>query len=607
VTGVVSSNMRLAAYLADGARTPAAALPWTTCDPVEVARILQKNKVPLLSIKAQGPARAVVDDARFQELLTEERATWEGLREQYRQVKLALEAEGVADVMVKSVGLAPSFPYRSDNLDVLYHPKHEEIVRDFLCKHGYFELRNVEEPLKYLFRKFHLGESVSAIHAHIHVGWMVSFLDEEAVRQGSSPAADDPLVNVPGADDALLTTLAHYFYEDKRIVLLDVIKFAHCLRRGVDWERVYHVASWRGWRDGLNVALLFLAYQESVLYGETLVPGDVLQQAVAELPGWTRRFLESYLRLPSLATYFAEPRNKPESARQEAPLPIPFVFSKIFFYTKLLRDPTRSPRTRLKDLVVHTSFGTKLRLRIHSQPRMLITFSGVDGSGKTTQAQMLRNAFETCLIRADHVWSRGGSSTWLTPLLKAGKRLISGRAGAARIASVQPDKVSLRKEKFKSAWVRGAWSWVLVLELLWQYFWHVGLRLGRGRVVICDRYVCDLAADLSAYFDQHADEASMAVRLLRQLVPRPQFAYWLDVVPATANTRSPDILPVPFVQAQSDAYSRMAEHGLLTRVDGGQGPDMISDRIVYDVLTRYFGQYHTFVNTLFHKNPGQWR
>lgn len=105
------------------------------------------------------------------------------VRAEYREVKDALDSEGIAGAMIKSVGLAPSFPYRSDNLDVLYRPENVERIRAILCNLGYFELKNVEEPHKYLFRKFHAGRSVSAIHLHAHVGWMVSFLDEEALWQ----------------------------------------------------------------------------------------------------------------------------------------------------------------------------------------------------------------------------------------------------------------------------------------------------------------------------------------------------------------------------------------------------------------------------------------
>jgi hypothetical protein len=45
----------------------------------------------------------------------------------------------------------------------------------------------------------------------------------------------------------------------------------------------------------------------------------------------------------------------------------------------------------------------------------------------------------------------------------------------------------------------------------------------------------------------------------------------------------------------------------LQRVDGTQGEGEIADHIAYQVLSGYFADYHTVINTLFLKNPGQWR
>ena len=109
------------------------------------------------------------------------------------------------------------------------------------------------------------------------------------------------------------------------------------------------------------------------------------------------------------------------------PFRIPFWFSKGFSFAKLLRDPSRSPARRVKDLVTHTLYGIKLRLRIHSQPSMLVTINGVDGCGKTTQARALQSAFHTCHLKADYVWYRGGSAGWLSSLLRL---LRAGRPAA---------------------------------------------------------------------------------------------------------------------------------------------------------------------------------
>lgn len=594
-----------AAYLADPIRVQRHGIPWAACDVEAVLKVLRRNKVPLVTMLGEGEGSALVQDPLFQAARLEEANTLAELRAEYQLVKEALASIGICDVMIKSVGLAPSFPYKSDNLDLLYQPEDEEAVRAALVRMGYVELKNVEEPHKYLFRKFRAGRSVSAIHVHTHVGWMVSFLDEEALWQRCYTAQDDPLVTVPASEDALLIALAHCFYEDKRISLLDVLKCVHCLRKGVDWTEVYRVATWRGWRDGLNVALLLYAYQEHVLYDETTVPLPILQQAWHELPSWIRMFLERYLGAAAIHALCDGKQNIPAGLIQ-MPLRIPFWFSKVLFYAKLVRDPTRSVGRKFKDLALHTGYGTKLRLHIRSQPSMLITFSGVDGSGKTTQAKALQSAFATCHIQANYVWNRGGSASWLRFFTKWGKK--QAQEAQERSTTSTEAKVRSRQQRFRSLWLRWGWAWLTTVELLVRYTRRVALPLLLGRVVVCDRYVYDTLADWAAYFNDPAIEQRWAARVLRLLSPRPHLAYWLDVSPTDARTRSADALPEDFLSAQCAFYRRLVLlYGLRRQEVSQRTWPEVSDGIVYEVLSKYFTRYRTLINFLFLKNPGQWR
>jgi thymidylate kinase len=622
-----------AVYLADDQQMRPTGLPWMSCDTARLLQYLRTNKVPLLAIhsssrsfdghmRGEGPdqALAILSDPLFEQARDVEANELAAMRLEYRWVHDALASEGISGVFIKPVGISPSFPFKSDNLDILYKPEDVERVRQTLYRLGYIELTNMEEPHKYLFRKFHAGRPVSAIHVHEHVGWVTSFVNEEELWQRCRRSSDDDLVTIPAPEDALLTNLAHWFIEDKRLTLHDLIKCTHCLREGIDWNRVFRVAGRRGWRDGLNVSLVLLAYAEGALYGNTLVPSDVLTEAWQGIPFWAKRWL---LRLttPERA---GTPRPADVPASALLPLRIPFWFSKGFSYAKFARDPSRSTRRRVKDITTHTAYGIKLRLHIHSQPAMLVAFSGTDGCGKTTQARALQSAFRTCHLRADHSWNRGGSAGWISLL----NRLI-GHQRQNHTSLDTEARVLASQEQLRSPWKRWAWSWLTTLELLGKYTLRVTFPLLAGRVVICDRYVADTLADWSAYFGEDAVEKRLAARTLRLLTPKPHLAYWLDVSPAVAQGRSSDGLPAWFLATLSTAYARLAQSpsdhsgssdtvtshrpsgqptaGVLQKVDGSQGWEEISDAIVHEVLTAYFANYHTTLNSIFQKNPGQWR
>jgi len=600
MTHTLSPEDLCAAYLSDAERTRDD-LPWSACDAGRLLQVLRQNKVPLMGLAQRPGSEALLSDARFEAARQEEVERLTSLRDEYEKLYQAQTQAGIDAVLIKSVGLAPSFPFKSDNLDVLYRLRDVEAIKGVLRGLGYVELKNVEEPHKYLFRKFHAGRSVSAIHVHAHVGWMVSFLDEERLWQRFRAAPDDDHLFVPAPEDALLTNLAHWFSEDKRLTLEDVVKCACCLRQGVDWEEVFRVATWRGWGDGLAVALLLYSHQEWALFGQTLVPEPILQRAWAGAPPWARVLLERHLGKPPAIGQQGRWDGSPASV-VTTPLSVPFLFSKALFYAKLLRDPSRHWRSRLKDCFLHLGYGTKLRLRIHSQPPMLITLSGVDGAGKTTQVRALQAALNTCDLRATQVWYRAGSARWVSMLTRFAKR-----GATAGPPQPTPSRVESRRQRLRSPWARQAWSWLTTVELLLKYSAHVAVPLLLGRVVICDRYVYDALADWSAYFGEPDIEKRVAARVLLALTPHPRLAYWLDLPPEEALARSQDGTPASFLATLSEAYRRVAASQGLHRVNGSQTWEAISSPVVSEVLTTYFADYHTWLNGLFLKNPGQWR
>ncbi|MBC7260824.1 MAG: nucleotidyltransferase family protein, partial [Chloroflexi bacterium] len=351
--------------------------------------LLHHNKVPLLAINhQQGPLQnALCANPAFQAAQAAERSHYESLRQEYRAAQALWRQEGIEDVLIKSAGIFPSFPYKTSNLDALVRQCDGNRARQILRANGYVELRNVEENHKFLFRKFHQGEEVLGLHVHEHVGWYASFLDEASLWERRRPAPDDETLTIPSPEDALLITIAHSFYEDKNIKLSDLAKVHYCLRQKLDWAYIFQVAENRDWLDGLYVALLIYAHLGQAWYGQTPTPPSILTHAESSLPYYVRRWLARYLHRELL----------------QMPFRIPFIFSKYYFYKRLWCNRRKGLAGRVADLFIHTLQGTKLRLHLHSQPAMLVSFSGIDGSGKTSQALTLQKVFIGCHIRVRYV------------------------------------------------------------------------------------------------------------------------------------------------------------------------------------------------------------
>jgi len=536
-----------------------------------LVRACQRNKIPLLSLAVRDPFfTPLLSSEVFQRAREEERQRWAAWRGEYLQVSHIWAQAGIRAVLIKSVGIAPSFPYRSDNIDVLVSLEDAPLAREILLDEGYVELKNVEEPHKFLFRKFHEGTSVSAIHLHEFVGWGTGFLDDKAVLARARRPEDDPDLLIPSAEEGLLITMAHAFYEDKEVKLGDLWKVVHLLREELDWERIFQQAERWGWREGLEASIWLWAELERWLYGEHSFPKEVVARARREVPGWSRRYLDERL-----------------SAQPSFPWRIGFFFSKRHYYAKIWRDKTISWGQKALDALRHSWAGVERRLPFRWQRPMLISLSGVDGSGKTSLVQGLRGALQECDLAAEVIWCRGASSPLTDALIRLVKPLLPRRQGLDVQSGSRKAKV-IRK----SFWLQHPllrWGWILLtLADAFLTCWpKICWALLRGRIVLADRYIYDVLVELAALVDRVQVAESWPAKLALWLFPQPHIAYLLDVSPEEALARKPEEY-LPFLERQVFVYHRLAVPWDMRLVNAEEELVEVQDRLTHEVLISYY-------------------
>lgn len=162
---------------------------------------------------------------------------------------------------------------------------------------------------------------------------------------------------------------------------------------------------------------------------------------------------------------------------------------------------------------------------------MLITFSGIDGAGKSTQIEKLRQYLDNQGRRVIYLWSRGGYTPGFE-FLKKTLRLFLGRGLPAS------GDVKGRTVYFKKGLVRRFWIWIALVDLMRVYAVSIRLQLLFGRAVICDRYVWDTLIDLKILFPQENVERWVLWRLLKFLSPKPSASFLLFVPYNVSRKRS---------------------------------------------------------------------
>jgi len=185
----------------------------------------------------------------------------------------------------------------------------------------------------------------------------------------------------------------------------------------------------------------------------------------------------------------------------------------------------------------------------NARKTLLISFSGLDGSGKSTQISNLVRALHDSGYRTKQL------AFWDNVVV--GTRYREGfvhKAYKSQRGIGAPGRPVERRDK-------NVRRWYLTLARHLLYFVDaVNLRfvVGSARrsgasVVILDRYIYDELANLPL----SSPLTRAYVRFVNWMVPRPDVAYLLDADPEAARARKPEY-PVDFMRECRGAYKNLA-------------------------------------------------
>jgi thymidylate kinase len=182
--------------------------------------------------------------------------------------------------------------------------------------------------------------------------------------------------------------------------------------------------------------------------------------------------------------------------------------------------------------------------RKHRQT-ILVSFSGIDGAGKSTQIEALSSQLNQDGLRVLSIRFWDDIAT-LTSLREAtGHTVFKGDRGVG-----SPSAPIIRRDKNVRSWFM---TWV---RLCIYFFDAISVRLAFGKalrseadLVIFDRYIYDELANLTL----SNPAIRVYVRLIMNIVPKPDISYLLDADPAKACARKPEY-PLEFLHSNRQSY-----------------------------------------------------
>jgi len=492
----------------------------------------------------------------------EEKDKLNALMEELHNIATLLKLRGANFIIIKF----PRLPRVMGDIDILVCDSEDIQALDEVLKELDYVLLNDERHEKYkrLYIKVK-DDKILKINPHSEIAWEGTiYLDKAKIwRTRKKTQIKNIEIFTPSPEYELAIAAAHIMFECNQVTLYDIIYLSSLLANNeLNIGSIASDIKSKGWYPQFLYFLSMLDAMHQELYGKSI--------PISQLQPYEKFRINRRITFP-----FRFPRRT--------------LF--LFRLQKILSDLRRhglkeginSLRGYILEFVKH---------RCDLRNPILVCFSGIDGSGKSTHAKALKEKLENLGISCEIVWAR-----W-RPIITY-----------PFMGIIYVLKRWRRKDYHKSKILRKIWAYLTILDFAYIYLFKIKPHLIRGKIVICDRYIYDHIADLM--YDGLYNEK--AVKFLLKLIPNPDVSFIFDVPVDIAITRKADTKDVleswrfedsveDYLNKQRRNYFEIAE---LLRI-----PIVDATRDFKELQREIYGRIiHTYINRQRREisQSGRWR
>jgi thymidylate kinase len=201
--------------------------------------------------------------------------------------------------------------------------------------------------------------------------------------------------------------------------------------------------------------------------------------------------------------------------------------------------------------------GVKSEKHVSGELPVLISFSGMDGSGKSTQIELLRSALIDAGLTIERLAFWDDVVAFSKYRAQLSHKFLKSEGGIGA-----PGKPVKRNDKNNRAWYLTAGRYFLYFLDACKLNRKVREARKHARdVIVFDRYIYDQLATLPL----EGLVARTYARVLMWVVPRPTTAYLLDAEPEIARQRKPEY-PLAFLHLYRRSYLTLQKLARLTLI-----------------------------------------
>ena len=207
----------------------------------------------------------------------------------------------------------------------------------------------------------------------------------------------------------------------------------------------------------------------------------------------------------------------------------------------------------------------------------LINIVGIDGAGKTTLARNLTAYFQKKGVRIQYQYCQYFAKL-LLPLKLAAKYSIMRKTDEFRDYAYYNKTKKNISSRYKLLSVLYANVWLI--DYIFQVFFKISIPIRFKKKLVVDRYIYDIAVNLSLTTNNNVDYAFNIISLFYKFVPRPDIVIYIDIPEQVAFDRKSDIKDIEYLKERRERYLVLIDKYDFKVIDGQKNYDqMLEDTI----------------------------